>query len=189
MPVALWKRRTAGDRSLIRCVLNSRLRLHPDTTLVSTPVPFNSQWGRRDIGDPPFYLYYVGCGLSNEQLMKYIMVTLVGALIWFTMLSIHWLLAMLLVVAPMVAVLVWRRPEHALYGFFVLVVMLTDAMAEEVDGIFAIKDVKIVQGLPPLLITFFLAMSLLYIFKFYLLDRKQSVIPAKYGAVLMLILL
>jgi hypothetical protein len=116
-------------------------------------------------------------------------ILLVGAMIGFALLSIHWLLAAVIVVGPIIAIVVWRRPEYGLYGFFFFVFMLTDAMDDDVEGIFAFKDVKLVQGLPPFLISFFLAMSLVYFFKLYFVDRKNSAIPVRYGVALLVILL
>jgi hypothetical protein len=138
---------------------------------------------------PAFTIPAQGPDNQREQFMKSFMIALAGAAIGFTLVSVHWPLAALIVFGPMMAVVVWWRPELGLYLFFFLVVMLTDSMAQDVKGIFAIRDPKVVQGLPPLLICFFLAMSLLYFFKLYLIDHKRSVIPVRYGGVLMVILL
>lgn len=115
---------------------------------------------------------------------------MIGVMIGVILLSGDWAVAVLIVVGPIMAAVVWRRPEYGLYLFFFLVVMLTDTMDnKDVEGIFAIKDVKLVQGLPPLLISFLLAISLIYFFKLYVIDRKTSVIPVRYGLALLIILL
>jgi O-antigen ligase len=115
--------------------------------------------------------------------------TLLGFILMFILCSFNWLLAVLIIVAPLMALVFWRRPEYGLYLFFVLVVILTDSMAKDIEGIFAIKDVKVVQGLPPLLICFFLAMCLIYFFKLYFVERKESVIAVRYGFVVIVVLL
>jgi hypothetical protein len=114
---------------------------------------------------------------------------LAGVALGFIFIKFGWLPAALMVVAPLVALLLWSRPDYGLYFFFVLVVILTDSMAKDVEGIFAIKDMKMVKGLPPLLICFFLSMCLIYFFKLYLVESKESIISPKYGFVVIVILL
>jgi hypothetical protein len=115
--------------------------------------------------------------------------TMIGVMIGVILLSVHWAVAALIIVGPIMAAVVWCRPEYGLYFLFFFVVMLTDAMDQDVEGIFAIKDWKFVQGLPPFLISFLLAMSLIYFFKLYLIERQTSVIPVRYGVALLVILL
>ncbi|MBI5591083.1 MAG: O-antigen ligase family protein [Deltaproteobacteria bacterium] len=114
---------------------------------------------------------------------------LIGAVLGSILFGFGWLPAALLAAVPLLALILWRRPEYGLYLFIAVVIILTDAMDKDVEGIFAIKDVKIVQGLPPMLITFFLAMSLIYFFKLYFIERKESLIAVRYGFIVILILL
>ena len=116
-------------------------------------------------------------------------IVLTGALAGYTLISFHWALAVLIVFGPMMALVFWHRPEYGLYLFFALVIMLTDAAPIGSQGIFAIRDLHPVNGLPHLLIVYLLAMSLIFFCKLYFVEQKSSIITMRPGFVLIVILL
>lgn len=124
---------------------------------------------------------------TQNVLKSWLAPILAGAVVGI-LCTYYWLPPALIVFAPLSVIMFWRKPEYGLYVFIALVVILTDAVDKDIEGIFAIKDVKI-QGLPPFLICFLLAMCFVYFFKLYFIEGKKSIISVKYGFVVIVVLL
>lgn len=140
-----------------------------------------------------FAKYSRSWGKARKQqfLNCFPVIALIGAVVGCTLISFHWALAALILFGPMMVVVFWHRPEYGLYLFFALVIMLTDAVPKSAQGtgIFAIQDLKVVEGVPPLLVSFLLVMCLIYFFKLYLVKHEKSLITVRPAYVLIVILL
>jgi O-antigen ligase len=117
------------------------------------------------------------------------LIVLTGAVAGLILISFHWSLAVLMIFGPITAVVFWHRPEYGLYLFFALVIMLTDDAPKGGQGIFAIQDLDVVAGLPPPIVFFLFSMCLIYFFKLYFVEHKNSVITIRPAFVLIVILL
>lgn len=132
------------------------------------------------------YMYFSSVSI---QLVLY---NLLAMTISLLLIQSTWKVALLAIAALLTVILAWLKPEYILYMLFSAVIIMTDAITEEltdVGGIFLVEDIKIMVGIPPVLISVLLMLFALYFTKFSILQKQTSAIPFKYLFVYMGVLL
>ncbi|MFH0878298.1 MAG: O-antigen ligase family protein [Lentisphaerota bacterium] len=94
-----------------------------------------------------------------------------------------WTVSLMLIVGILALWLPWHKPDWALYLMFFALIMTTDEVGGRQVDFFAIPDADMIQGLPPMLTSYFLFMFATYFIKLFVLEREESRIAWKYLAI------